>query len=84
VQGAQSVAQRWVVSGALGASEVFKLPILLRLLLRTPFLRDLFAYLIAFGAWPVHTRGESASVSSGWENYSAQEMKRIADIGGLG
>jgi 2-polyprenyl-6-methoxyphenol hydroxylase-like FAD-dependent oxidoreductase len=84
VQGAQSVAQRWVVSGALSASEVFKLPVLLRLLLRTPLLRDLFAYLIAFGAWPVHTRGESASVSSGWENHSAQEMKRIAEIGGLG
>ncbi|MDQ4002641.1 MAG: FAD-dependent oxidoreductase [Actinomycetota bacterium] len=84
VQRAQSVAQRWVVSGALGASEEFKLPVLLRLLLRTPLLRDLFAYLIAFGAWPVHTRGESASLSSGWENYSAQEMKRIAEIGGLG
>jgi 2-polyprenyl-6-methoxyphenol hydroxylase-like FAD-dependent oxidoreductase len=84
VQGAQSVAQRWVVSGALGAGEVFKLPILLRLLLRTPFLRDLFAYLIAFGAWPVHARGESASVSSGWENHSAQEKKCMTDIGGLG
>jgi hypothetical protein len=63
---------------------VFKLPVLLRLLLRTPFLRDLFAYLIAFGAWPVHARGESASVSSGWENHSAQEKKCMTDIGGRG
>ncbi len=58
VQGAQNVAQRWVVSGALGTSEAFRLPVLLRLLLRTPFLCDLFTYLIAFGAWPVHARGE--------------------------
>ncbi len=53
VQGAQDLAQRWVVSGALGASETFRLPILLRLLLRAPFSRDLFARLIAFGAWRV-------------------------------
>lgn len=58
VQGAQSVAQRWVVSGALDASEAFMLPVLPRLLLRVAVLRDLFAYLIAFGAWPVHARTE--------------------------
>ncbi len=63
VQGAQTVAQRWVVSGTLDASETFRLPVLLRLLLRTPFLRDLFARLIAFGAWPVHARTEAGDTS---------------------
>ena len=58
VQGAQTVAQRWVVSGALGASETFRLPVLLRLLLRATFSRDLFARLIAFGAWRVRPETE--------------------------
>jgi 2-polyprenyl-6-methoxyphenol hydroxylase-like FAD-dependent oxidoreductase len=58
VQGAQGVAQRWVVSGALDASETFKLPILFSLLLRVPVLRDLPARLIAFGAWPVRAKGQ--------------------------
>ena len=58
VQGAQALAQRWVVSGALDASETYRLPILLRLLLWTPFSRDLFARLIAFGAWRVRPETE--------------------------
>jgi 2-polyprenyl-6-methoxyphenol hydroxylase-like FAD-dependent oxidoreductase len=59
VQGAQVLAERWVVSGALDASETFRLSILLRFLLRTPLLRDLFARLVAFGAWPVHARANT-------------------------
>src|SRR3712207_6848065 len=35
VQGAQVLAERWVVSGALGTSETFSLSFLLRFLLRT-------------------------------------------------
>lgn len=58
IQGAQALAQRWVVSGALNASKTFRLPALLRFLLRMPILRDLSARLIAFGAWPVHARTE--------------------------
>ncbi len=54
IQRVQSLTQQWVVSHALNASETYRLPVLLRLLLRTPFLRNLFARLIAFGAWPVH------------------------------
>lgn len=50
IQGAQALAQWWVVSGALDASKTFRLPALLRFLLRTPVLRDLPARLIAFGA----------------------------------
>ena len=49
VQGAQGLAQRWVVSGALDASETYRLPVPLRLPLRAPPTRDLFARLIALG-----------------------------------
>jgi 2-polyprenyl-6-methoxyphenol hydroxylase-like FAD-dependent oxidoreductase len=53
VQAAQGLAQRWVVAGVLGADEEYRLPLLLRLLLCAPVLRDLPARLIAYGAWPV-------------------------------
>jgi 2-polyprenyl-6-methoxyphenol hydroxylase-like FAD-dependent oxidoreductase len=68
VRWVQVLAERWVVSGALDASETFRLSILLRFLLRTPFLRDLFARLVAFGAWPVHARvntGDASACPSG-------------------
>jgi 2-polyprenyl-6-methoxyphenol hydroxylase-like FAD-dependent oxidoreductase len=61
IQGAQALAQRWVVSGALNASKTFRSPALLRFLLRTPILRDLPGRLIAFGAWPVRVRTEPGS-----------------------
>jgi 2-polyprenyl-6-methoxyphenol hydroxylase-like FAD-dependent oxidoreductase len=56
IQGAQELAQRHVVADALHADEQFELSLLLRLLLRTPILRDLPARLIAYGAWPVHPK----------------------------
>jgi 2-polyprenyl-6-methoxyphenol hydroxylase-like FAD-dependent oxidoreductase len=56
IQGAQELAQRHVVADALHADEQFELSRLLRLLLRTPILRDLPARLIAYGAWPVHPK----------------------------
>ena len=56
IQGAQELAQRHVVADALHADEQFELSRLLRLLLRTPLLRDLPARLIAYGAWPVHPK----------------------------
>jgi 2-polyprenyl-6-methoxyphenol hydroxylase-like FAD-dependent oxidoreductase len=67
VQGAQVLAERWVVSGALDASEPFRLSLFVRFVLRTPLLRDLFARLVAFGAWPVHVRvstGDASACSS--------------------
>jgi 2-polyprenyl-6-methoxyphenol hydroxylase-like FAD-dependent oxidoreductase len=63
IQGVQALVQRWVVSGALNASETYRLPTLLRLVLRTPFLRNLFARLIAFGAWPVHAKKKRGGTS---------------------
>jgi 2-polyprenyl-6-methoxyphenol hydroxylase-like FAD-dependent oxidoreductase len=68
VQWAQVLVERRVVSNALDASETFRLSILFRFLLRTPFLRDLFARLVAFGAWPVHARvntGDASACPSG-------------------
>jgi 2-polyprenyl-6-methoxyphenol hydroxylase-like FAD-dependent oxidoreductase len=68
IQEAQALAQRWVVSAALNASEMYRLPVLLRLLLRTPFLRNLFARLIAFGVWPVHVEARLQGTSNCGEN----------------
>ena len=55
VQAAQHLAQRWVVSGALDPEpdEPFELPRSLKLVLKTPVVRDVPARLIAYGAWPV-------------------------------
>jgi 2-polyprenyl-6-methoxyphenol hydroxylase-like FAD-dependent oxidoreductase len=64
VRWAQVLAERWVVSGALDASETFRLSILLRFLLRTPLLRDLFARLVAFGAWPAHVRANTGDAAA--------------------
>ena len=63
IQGAQELAQRHVVADALHADEPFELSRLLRLLLRTPVLRDVPARLIAYGAWPVHPK-KRASLGS--------------------
>lgn len=69
VQEAQALAQWWVVSGALEAADMFRLPVLLRLLLRTPLLRDLFGHLIAFGAWPVRAKTKPGGPSERKEIY---------------
>jgi 2-polyprenyl-6-methoxyphenol hydroxylase-like FAD-dependent oxidoreductase len=63
IQGAQELAQRHVVADALHADEQFELSRLLRLLLRTPVLRDLPARLIAYGAWPVHPKKRTSAGS---------------------
>ena len=60
IQGAQELAQRHVVADALHADEPFELSRLLRLLLRTPVLRDVPTRLIAYGAWPVHLKKRSS------------------------
>jgi 2-polyprenyl-6-methoxyphenol hydroxylase-like FAD-dependent oxidoreductase len=64
VRWAQVLAERWVVSGALDASETFRLSILLRFLLRTPLLRNLFARLVAFGAWSGHVRANTGDATA--------------------
>ncbi|CAA9451485.1 MAG: 2-polyprenyl-6-methoxyphenol hydroxylase and related FAD-dependent oxidoreductases [uncultured Rubrobacteraceae bacterium] len=56
VQYAQNLAQRHVVMDALDHEEPFELPRLLRLLLRTPVVRDLPTRLIAYGVWPARLK----------------------------
>jgi 2-polyprenyl-6-methoxyphenol hydroxylase-like FAD-dependent oxidoreductase len=76
IQGAQELAQRHVVADALHADEPFELSPLLRLLLRTPVLRDLPARLIAYGAWPVHPKkivGLGSRIASWKRSQSIEE-----------
>jgi 2-polyprenyl-6-methoxyphenol hydroxylase-like FAD-dependent oxidoreductase len=76
IQGAQELAQRHVVADALHADEPFELSPLLRLLLRTPVLRDLPARLIAYGAWPVHPKkrvGLGSRIASRKRSQSIEE-----------
>jgi 2-polyprenyl-6-methoxyphenol hydroxylase-like FAD-dependent oxidoreductase len=54
IQAFQSLIQRWLVSGALGATQPFRLPIMFRLVLSLPILRNLPGRLIGIGVWRVH------------------------------
>jgi 2-polyprenyl-6-methoxyphenol hydroxylase-like FAD-dependent oxidoreductase len=56
IQGMQSLLQRRLIAGALQSQLVPKVPWLLRLFVRIPFLRDLPTKLIAFGARHVRLR----------------------------
>jgi 2-polyprenyl-6-methoxyphenol hydroxylase-like FAD-dependent oxidoreductase len=49
IQGLQSLVQRRVIAGALQANQTFRVPLLLRVLLKIPFLRDIPAKILAFG-----------------------------------
>ncbi|HEY0384621.1 MAG TPA: FAD-dependent monooxygenase, partial [Pyrinomonadaceae bacterium] len=53
IQSLQAAAQRRLISRALDASKPFKFPLLLRLMLHIPFLRNLPARIVAFGVRPV-------------------------------
>ncbi len=77
VQVAQALAQRWVVSGALDASGTYRLPILLRILLRAPLSRDLFARLIAFGAWRVRPATEFRANAAAGEVGPRRPAERV-------
>jgi 2-polyprenyl-6-methoxyphenol hydroxylase-like FAD-dependent oxidoreductase len=56
IQAVQSLIQRRVIAGALQANQTFRVPLLLRLLLKVPFLRDLPARILAFGVRKVHLK----------------------------
>jgi 2-polyprenyl-6-methoxyphenol hydroxylase-like FAD-dependent oxidoreductase len=56
IQGVQDLAQRHVIADVLEGDGSFELPRFLKLLLRTPVLRDVPARLIAYGAWPVRLK----------------------------
>jgi len=80
IQGAQELAQRHVVADALHADEPFELSRLLRLLLRTPVLRDVPTRLIAYGAWPVHPKkiaGLGSRVATAYEEPDHWRRERV-------
>lgn len=54
IQAFQNLIQRRIVSGALGATQRFRLPMVLRLMLSLPILRNLPGRLIGLGVWRVH------------------------------
>ncbi len=56
IQKFQALVQQRVVVSGLNPKEPFTLPVLARLFLRLPLLRDLPARLIAFGVRPAHVR----------------------------
>ena len=56
IQAFQAQVQRRILAPALRSKVPFKPPRFLRLLLRTPVLRDLPARIVAFGVWPVHLK----------------------------
>lgn len=56
IQRLQALIQRRVIAGALNANQGFRLPFLVRLLLRIPLLRDLPARIIGFGVKRVHVK----------------------------
>ncbi|HVG29746.1 MAG TPA: FAD-dependent oxidoreductase [Pyrinomonadaceae bacterium] len=58
IQAVQAFVQRRVIGGALRSRQSAGVPFLVRLVLRTPFLRDLPPRLIAFGFRPAHLRPE--------------------------
>lgn len=79
VQGAQGLAQRWVVADVLKGDrkrdEPFELPRLLRILLRAPILRDMAARLIADGGvWPVLPKTILEKTAEG---QSRREKERV-------
>ncbi len=56
IQGLQSLIQRRVIAGALQANQTFRVPLLLRIILKIPFLRDIPAKILAFGVRRVRLR----------------------------
>ena len=56
IQSIQAAGQRAVVANALKSEQPFRLPLLARLLLRIPVLRDIPARVIAFGVRRVHAK----------------------------
>ena len=56
IQAVQSFVQRQLIGNALRSNQQLQIPLVARLLLRTPFIRDLPARIIAFGVKRVHVK----------------------------
>lgn len=63
IQRMQSAVQKRIIAGALDTSKPFKFPLLLRIMLRVPVLRDLPARIVAFGVRPEHLYQEARGKS---------------------
>lgn len=59
IQTFQSAVQKNVLANVLRADRAFRMPPLLRVLQRVPFIRNFPARLIGFGLWPAHVRGDN-------------------------
>jgi 2-polyprenyl-6-methoxyphenol hydroxylase-like FAD-dependent oxidoreductase len=57
IQWLQTLAQKQVIARALASSEEVRPPLIMRLLLNTPYIRDIPPRLVGLGVWPVHVRG---------------------------
>ena len=56
IQRVQTLIQQNVIAAGLDPNVPFKLPLIVRLLLRVPVLRNIPARLIGYGFWPVHIK----------------------------
>ncbi|HEV2912573.1 MAG TPA: FAD-dependent oxidoreductase [Pyrinomonadaceae bacterium] len=59
IQRVQTLVQQNILASGLDPTRPFRLPLVLRLILRLPVLRNIPARLIAFGFWPAHLRNGS-------------------------
>jgi 2-polyprenyl-6-methoxyphenol hydroxylase-like FAD-dependent oxidoreductase len=65
IQTLQTQIQKRLIAAALDPSNSFRIPLLLRILLRIPILRDMPACVIGFGFKRVHVRGGSPTLREG-------------------
>jgi 2-polyprenyl-6-methoxyphenol hydroxylase-like FAD-dependent oxidoreductase len=56
IQRVQTLVQKNVIAAGLDPTRPFRLPLIVRLILRVPFLRNIPARLIGYGFWPVHLK----------------------------
>jgi 2-polyprenyl-6-methoxyphenol hydroxylase-like FAD-dependent oxidoreductase len=56
IQRVQTLIQQNVIAAGLDPNVPFRLPLIVRLLLRVPVLRNIPARLIGYGFWPVHIK----------------------------
>ncbi len=56
IQRVQTLIQQNIIAGALDPTRPFRLPLIVRLFLRLPVLRNIPSRLIAYGFWPVHLK----------------------------
>jgi 2-polyprenyl-6-methoxyphenol hydroxylase-like FAD-dependent oxidoreductase len=61
IQRMQKLVQENIIANALDPNRPFRLPLVMRLLLGLPVLRNIPARMIAYGFWPVHLKKEKES-----------------------